>query len=109
MDIRLVEYVLYLAAGVGLTLWAGQSLLRGLRLVGLGGVALLLLVGGSPASAADAVRTITTRLGLVLLVLGGLQLLTLLFRRRDALPAEPAAGQPAESEPLRPTGGRFPY
>ncbi len=112
MDLRLVEYVLYLAAGVALTLWAGRSLQRGLQLVGLGGVALLLLVGGSPASAADAVRTITTRLGLVLLVLGGLHLLTQLFPRPGARPAEPAErapGRPAEYEPLRPTGGRFPY
>ena len=109
MDLRLVEYVLYLAAGAALTLWAGRSLQRGLQLVGLGGVALLLLVGGSPTSAADVVRTITMRLGLVLLVLGGLHLLTLLVQRREARPAEPSAGQQAEYEPLRPSSGRFPY
>ena len=110
MDLRLVEYVLYLAGAVPLTLWAGRALHRGLQLLGLGGVALLLTVDGGAASAADVVAGVTTRLGLVLLMLGGLHLATLLVQRRAARAAEAAAARPAaEYEPLRHTSGRFPY
>ena len=105
MDLRLVEYVLYLAGAVPLTLWAGRTLHRGLQLLGLGGVALLLTVDGGAATAADVVQAVTIRLGLVLLLLGGLHLASLLAQRR----AEAARERPtAEYEPLRRTG-RFPY
>jgi hypothetical protein len=113
VDLRLVEYAVYLAAGVGLTLWVGWATRRPggsflVPLVGLGGVALLLQLDGSVASAADVIRSIATRLGLVLLLLGGLHVVDLaLARRRDRSVEAPA---PAEYEPLRPaSGGRFPY
>ena len=109
MDLRLVEYVLYLAGAAPLTLWAGRSLHQGLRLVGLGGVALLLAVGGGATTPADVVAAVTTRLGLVLLLLGGLHLATLLVQRRAERSAEAVARPAAEYEPLRPTSGRFPY
>ena len=108
MDLRLVEYLLYLAGAVPLTLWAGRALHRGLQLVGLGGVALLLTVDGGVASAADVLAAVTTKLGLVLLLLGGLHLATLVAHRRAERTAE-AAARPAEYEPLRRTSGRFPY
>ena len=107
MDLRLVEYVLYLAGAVPLTLWAGRALHRGLQLMGLGGVALLLTVDGGAASAADVVAAVTTKLGLVLLLLGGLHLATLVASRRSERAAE-APRPPAEYEPLRTTSGRWP-
>jgi hypothetical protein len=108
VDLRLVEYVLYFAGAVPLTLWASRNLHQGLRLVGLGGVALLLTVDGGAASAADVVASVTTKLGLVLLLLGGLHLGTLLARRR----AERAAAAPPQAavyEPRHPVSGRWPY
>lgn len=106
MDLRLVEYALYLAGAVPLTLWAGRVLHRGVQLVGLGGVALLLPIDAGVASAADVVQAVATKLGLVLLLLGGLHLATLLARRR----AETAQRPDVEFEPRRrTTGGRFPY
>jgi len=108
VDLRLVEYVLYLAGAVSLTLWAGRTLHRGLQLAGLGGVALLLPVGGAVASTADVVEAVTVKLGLVLLLLGGLHLATLLVQRRAERPVE-ASRPAAEYEPLRRAGGRFPY
>src|SRR5215472_13002848 len=99
VDYRLVEYVLYLAGAVPMTLWAGRALHRGLQLIGLGGVALLLTVGGGVTSPADVVQAVTTRLGLVLLLLGGLHLAALLIQRRAERAAEPP--RPAtEYEPL---------
>jgi hypothetical protein len=109
VDLRLVEYVLYLAGAVPLTLWAGRSLHRGLQLVGLGGVALLLTVDAGVASAADVVGAVATKLGVVLLLLGGLHLATLLAQRRAERTAESAPRPAAEYEPLRRASGRFPY
>ncbi|HXM53997.1 MAG TPA: hypothetical protein VOB72_01310 [Candidatus Dormibacteraeota bacterium] len=107
MDLRLVEYGLYLAAAVPLTLWAGRTLHRAVWLVGLGGVALLLQVDGSLAGAADVVRVVALKVGLLLLLLGGLHLGTLLVQRRMRETARPRPA--AEYEPLRPASGRFPY
>jgi hypothetical protein len=109
VDLRLVEYVLYLAGAVPLALWAGRALHRGLQLAGLGGVALLLMVGGGASTAADVVQAVTTKLGLVLLLLGGLHLGTLIVQRRAERAADAPARPAAEYEPLRPTSGRFPY
>lgn len=112
MDLRLVEYVVYLTAGVGLTLWVGRAVRRPggsflVELVGLGGVALLLQLDGPLASIADVVRLVATRLGLVLLLLGALHVIDLTIARR---PARPAPVRPAaEYEPLRTSSGRFPY
>jgi hypothetical protein len=101
VDLRLVEYVLYLAGAVPLTLWAGRTLHRGLQLLGLGGVALQLTVGGDAATVADVVQGVTIRLGLVLLLLGCLHLVPLVVQRRAERPV-------TEYEPVRRTG-RFPY
>jgi len=108
MDLRLVEYAAYLAAAVPLTLWAGRMLHRAVWLVGLGGVALLLPLDVPIAGAADVVRAVALKVGLLLLGLGALHLGSLLVLRRlqqeDAPP--PRA---AEYEPLRAASGRFPY
>jgi hypothetical protein len=108
VDLRLVEYVLYLAGAVPLALWTSRALHRGLQLVGLGGVALLLTVDGGVASAADVVAAVVTKLGLVLLLTGGLHLATLLAQRRADRAAE-APRQPTVYEPRRPASGRWPY
>jgi hypothetical protein len=136
VDLRLVEYLAYLSVGVGLTLYVGQVLYRsgapflmdvlrdreladstnrllvvGFYLVGLGGGALLLSVDSALASAADVVRAVVIRTGLLLLVLGGLHVANLVVLRRmrhgrarasDPLPAPP----PPVSAPHT---GRFPY
>lgn len=95
MDLRLVEYLVYLVASVALTLWVGRSLYRGGRrflvdvmaddgladsvnhlllvgfyLVNLGIAALIINTAGALQSPADVVQTAATQLGMVLLVLG---------------------------------------
>ena len=129
MDLRLVEYLLYLAIGIGLTLYVGQVLYRsgaaflvdalgdraladsinrllvvGFYLIGLGGGALLLSVDSALASAADVVRAVVIRTGLLFFVLGGLHLGNLLTLRR----LRRGAGQPAAPQPP-PAAGRALY
>lgn len=95
MDLRLVEYLVYLATSVVLTLWVGRSLhsggrrflvdvmnddgladsvnhllLVGFYLVNLGIAALVINTAGEMRSAADVVQTAATQLGMVMLVLG---------------------------------------
>lgn len=95
MELRLVEYAVYLATSVALTLWVGRSLYRGGRrflidvmddesladsvnhlllvgfyLVNLGVAALLINTAGPLQSAADLVQTAATQVGFMLLVLG---------------------------------------
>lgn len=135
MDLRLVDYVAYLAVSMPLTVWVGRALHRagapyltdvlgsaelagslgrllevGFLLVGLGGVALLLQVDGAVASAADVVRSVATRLGLVLLLLGGLHgadVLALHRLRRRGRGGDAAA--PAPAGPALRAAGRWPY
>lgn len=133
MDLRLIEYLAYLAVSLPLTLWVGRALHRngapflaavmkdrvvadsvnrllviGFYLAGLGGVALLLQVDGSLASPADVVRAVATKTGLVLLLLGGLHLVNLLFLHRLHRPAERAAPGAAELPRLEPRAQRWP-
>lgn len=107
MDLRLVEYFLYLAVSVALTVWVGRALHQngrqylaevltdrpladsisrlvavGFYLVALGGVALLLQVDATLSAAADVVRVVATKVGLVLLLLGALHLATMLALNR---------------------------
>jgi len=128
VDLRLVEYVTYLGIAVGLTLFVGRVLYRsggpflvdalrdrtladsvnrllivGFSLIGLGGGALLLSVDTGLASAADVVKAVVTRTGLLLLVLGGLHLANLVVLRRLRRPAETPGPRP------EPASGRFPY
>ena len=129
MDLRLVEYVLYLAVSVSLTIWVGKALHQngrqllaevvtdralaaslsrllvvGFYLVALGGVALLLQVDVGLASAADLIKAVATKVGFVLLLLGTLHLLIMLvlsrMRRRAGREAEPAARHD-RPEPMR--------
>jgi hypothetical protein len=109
VDLRLVEYTAYLALSIPLTLWVGRTLPRAALLVGLGGVALLLQAGGGAATAADVLRVIVTKLGVVLLLLGALHLCSQAVQQRVRRePVSPAREAPTY-EPLRPASGRFPY
>ena len=112
MDLRLIEYVLYLTLSVCLTVWVGRALHqngrqflaevltdRGLAaslsrllvvafyLVALGGVALLLQVEIALVSAADVIRAVATKVGIVLLMLGVLHLVAMLALNRMRRPA----------------------
>jgi hypothetical protein len=137
MDLRLVEYVAYLAIGVGLT-FVGQVLYRsgaaflvdalqdrtladstnrllvvGFYLIGLGGGALLLSVDSTLVSAADVVKAVVVRSGMLFLVLGGLHMANLLaLRRMRRATVQRAPVSPPATPPYAPTGpatGRFPY
>jgi hypothetical protein len=103
MDLRLIDYFLYLVASVLLTVWVGTTLHRngrlflvavfqeqgladsvnrllvvGFYLINLGAAALLINTGGAPASFADMVQETVTRLGVVLLVLGAMHFFNML-------------------------------
>jgi hypothetical protein len=118
MDLRLVEYVTYLAVSVGLTLWVGRTLYRnggrfladalgdagladavnrlllvGFYLLSLGGAALLINAGATLASVADVVQAIVTKLGLLLLVLGTMHVVNLLVFHRLRQPAGPRSAR----------------
>lgn len=129
MDLRLVEYVLYLTISICLTVWVGRALHQNGRqflaevltdralaaslsrllvvafyLVALGGVALLLQVDVALTSAADVIRAVATKVGLVLLLLGALHLVAMLALRRMRGPAAMAAKRSAERERLAALG-----
>ncbi len=97
MDLRLIDYVVYLVASVLLTVWVGNTLFRngrpflvsvfqeagladsvnrllvvGFYLVNLGAAALLINAGGAPATVGDMIQETVTRIGVVLLVLGAM-------------------------------------
>jgi hypothetical protein len=103
MELRLIDYLIYLVASVLLTVWVGRSLFSngrpflvsvfqeqgladsvnrllvvGFYLVNLGAAALLINAGGAPASFADMVQETVTRLGVVLLVLGAMHFFNML-------------------------------
>lgn len=119
MDLRLVEYVVYLALSVAFTIWVARVLYRngarflvevlrdealadsvnrllvvGFYLVSLGGVALLINTTDSLATAADVVRAVVTRVGLVLLLLGFMHFVNLLVLNRLRRHPEPAPDWP---------------
>ena len=95
MDLRLIDYTVYIAASAGLTVWVGHTLFRngrpflvsvfkedgladsvntllvvGFYLINFGAAALLINAGGAPNNIADMLKQTVTRLGAVLLVLG---------------------------------------
>jgi hypothetical protein len=95
MDLRLVDYLIYIVASAMVTVYVGRTLYRrgraflvsvfkeegladsvnhllvvGFYLINFGAVALLINSGGAPATVADMVQETATRLGVALLVLG---------------------------------------
>lgn len=107
MDLRLLEYLAYLALSVVLTVLVGSTLHRngrrflvdvvedsgladslnhlllvGFYLVNIGVAALLVNTAGPLRSAADVVQVAATQLGVVMLVLGGMHFLNLFVLHR---------------------------
>jgi hypothetical protein len=95
MDLRLIDYLIYIAVSAFLTVWVGSTLYRngrpflvsvfkeegladsvnrllvvGFYLVNFGAAALLINAGGTPPTLADMLKQTVTRVGAVLLVLG---------------------------------------
>src|SRR5438046_5411234 len=112
MDLRLIDYPVYIAVSIFLTVGVGNTLLRngrpflvsvfkedgladsvnrllvvGFYLVNFGAAAILINTGGSPSSIADMLKQTVTRICVVLLVLGFMHFNNLLIlrtiRRRD--------------------------
>ncbi|MER6154977.1 hypothetical protein ABT147_05455 [Streptomyces sp. NPDC001868] len=118
MDLTVVAYVVYLLVGVGLTVWVARTLSRngriflsdvlrgneqladavnhllvvGFYLVNLGFVALYLNSDDAITSPREVFETVSSKLGVVLLVLGGLHLGNVFvlnrFRRRGVMERE---------------------
>jgi hypothetical protein len=117
-ELRLVQYVVYLAASIALTVWVGRSLhangrrflvdvmrdegladsvnhllVVGFYLINIGYVALALKYGVVAATPQESLETLSTKVGLVLLVLGGMHFFNLYvfakMRRRALRPNQP--------------------
>jgi len=127
MDLRLIDYVIYIVASVLLTVWVGDTLYRngrpflvsvfkedgladsvnrllvvGFYLVNFGSAAILINTGGVPPTVADMLKQTVTRVGVVLLVLGFMHFNNLLIlrtiRRRDK-PMPPINYNPYQPAP----------
>jgi len=81
----------------------------GFYLVALGGVALLLQDDVGLASAADVIKAVATKVGLVLLLLGALHLVIMLVLNRMRRPAGRAADPAAQHDRLEPMSKVAPY
>jgi hypothetical protein len=129
MDLRLIDYVIYLAASACLTVWVSRTLFKngrvflisvfqqdgladsvnhllvvGFYLVNLGWAALLINAGGTPASIGDMVQETVTRIGVVLLILGSMHffnmLVLYLIRRPRRQNSPPAPPNPYYQKPV---------
>jgi len=127
MDLRLIDYMLYIVTSVFLTVWVGDTLHRngrpflvsvfkedgladsvnrllvvGFYLVNFGAAAILINTGGTPENVADMLKQTVTRIGVVLLVLGFMHFNNLLLlrtiRRRDK-PVPPLNYNPYQPAP----------
>jgi len=133
MDLRLIDYPVYILASVVLTIWVGNTLFRngrpflvsvfkedgladsvnrllvvGFYLVNFGAAAILINTGGQPDNVADMLKQTVTRIGVVLLVLGFMHFNNLLIlrtiRRRDR-PMPPLNYNPYQPAPVQPAPG----
>ena|SRR5262252_8446750 len=127
MDLRLIDYLIYIVASALLTVWVGTTLFRngrpflvsvfkedgladsvnkllvvGFYLINFGAAALLINTGDTPPSVTDMVKQTVTRIGVVLLVLGFMHFNNLMIlraiRRRDR-PAPPINYNPYQPAP----------
>jgi TRAP-type C4-dicarboxylate transport system permease large subunit len=127
MDLQLIDYTVYIAVSIFLTVWVGNTLYRngrpflvsvfkedgladsvnrllvvGFYLINFGAAALLINTGGAPQSVADMLKQTVTRIGVVLLVLGFMHFNNLLIlrtiRRRDR-PMPPINYNPYQAAP----------
>ncbi|WP_433297264.1 hypothetical protein ACQP2F_40555 [Actinoplanes sp. CA-030573] len=127
MDPKVWMYLLYLAVSVGLTVWVATTLSRnglvfledvfaddklaravnqllvmGFYLLNLGYVAFAMRSGARVADTSEALETLSTKIGLVLLVLGALHFCNVFFlnryrrgriRQQQGRPPLPPAGR----------------
>lgn len=126
MDLELIQYGAYLAVSAALTVWVGRTLSRsgsrllmevladkaladsvgrllvvGFYLLAFGGVALLINADGEVSTASDVVRTVATRVGIVLLMLGAVHIVNILILHRLRRPASSGGagwGRPAPQD-----------
>src|SRR5262252_10559073 len=115
MNVVVTTYLVYLAISIGLTVWVAQTLFKngrvflvdafhgnepladsvnhllvvGFYLINLGYVSLALEVGYEVSTARQSIEALSWKVGLVLLVLGGMHFFNLLIfsrmRRRSAI------------------------
>ncbi len=130
MDLRLVDYVLYIVVSIFLTVWVGNTLFRngrpflvsvfkedgladsvnrllvvGFCLVNFGAAALLINAGGAPGSVPDMVQETVTRVGVVLLVLGFMHFFNLLVLHIIRRPLRQKSASPINYNPYQPAPG----
>jgi cytochrome c biogenesis protein CcdA len=128
MDILVTAYLLYIAVSIALTVWVAQTLFKngrvflvdvfhgnesladsvnhllvvGFYLINLGYVSLALKLGYNIATTREAIEALSWKVGLVLLVLGGMHFFNLyLFsrlRRRASIQAPDEYTRVRESE-----------
>src|SRR6266852_4480329 len=133
MDLRLIDYVIYIAVSICLTIWVGNTLFRngrpflvsvfkedgladsvnrllvvGFSLVNFGAAAILINAGGAPDSVADMLKQTVTRIGIVLLVVGfmhfnNLLVLHMIRRPLRQQPSPPPNLNPYQWTPPAPT------
>jgi len=131
MDILVTAYLLYLVLSVCLTIWVAQTLFKngrvflvdvfhgnesladsvnhllvvGFYLINLGYVSLALKLGYEVASMREAIEALSWKIGLVLLVLGGMHFFNLLIfsrmRRRANPRFVPPPGRPDQYTAVR--------
>jgi cytochrome c biogenesis protein CcdA len=128
MDLKLGTYLIYLAVSILLTVWVARTLLKngqvflddafaderlaksvnhllvvGFYLLNLGYVAVALKIGQALPDSSSALEALAWKLGLVLLVLGGLHFFNLFvlsrFRRRRMLDQLPPPVSPTRMIP----------
>ena len=134
MDLRFVDYLIYIAASIALTVWVGDTLYRngrpflvnvfkedgladsvnhllvvGFYLVNFGAAAILINTGGAPDNVADMLKQTVTRVGVVLLILGFMHFNNLMIlraiRRKDR-PMPPLNYNPYQpAQPAQPAPG----
>jgi hypothetical protein len=141
MEPKLWMYLAYLLLSIGLTAWVARTLFRngavflddalgnerlsrsvnhllvvGFYLLNLGYAAVAIRVSNEIADAATAVETLSVKIGLVLLVLGGVHFFNLFvlsrFRRRRMLENAPVPIPATYRLPMPPpghTGPAYPY
>jgi hypothetical protein len=130
MDLRLFDYLIYLAASAMLTIWVGRTLYRrgraflvsvfkeegladsvnhllvvGFYLINFGAVALLINAGGAPASVADMLQETVTRLGVALLIIGTMHFFNLLVFHVIRRPLRQRVVMPPNYNPYQPAPG----
>ena len=130
MDLRLVDYVIYIAVSIFLTVWVGNTLFRngrpflvsvfkedgladsvnrllvvGFYLVNFGAAALLINAGGAPGSIPDMVQETVTRVGVVLLVLGFMHFFNMFVLHLLRRPLRQKPTPPINYNPYQPAPG----